>query len=154
MAQTLGPDVPFTMIAASEVFSLSMSKTEALTQAFRRSIGVRIKEETELIEGEVVELQIDRSLTGVSDSTLLHPFVMNIIFSQATKTGKLTIKTTDMETIYDLGTKMIDALAKEKVTAGDVIAIDKTSGKVSKLGRSFARSRDYDAMGADVGILF
>lgn len=55
-----------------------------------------------------------------------------------------------METVYDLGTKMIDALSKEKVTAGDVIAIDKTSGKVSKLGRSFARSRDYDAMGADV----
>jgi RuvB-like protein 2 len=65
MAQTLGPDVPFTMIAASEVFSLSMSKTEALTQALRRSIGVRIKEETEIIEGEVVEIQIDRSLTGV-----------------------------------------------------------------------------------------
>jgi RuvB-like protein 2 len=65
MAQTLGQDVPFTMIAASEVFSLSMSKTEALTQALRRSIGVRIKEETELIEGEVVEIQIDRSLTGV-----------------------------------------------------------------------------------------
>lgn len=69
---------------------------------------------------------------------------------QATKTGKLTIKTTDMETIYDLGTKMIDALSKEKVLAGDVIAIDKTSGKITKLGRSFARSRDYDAMGADV----
>ena len=43
-----------------------MSKTEALTQAFRRSIGVRIKEETELIEGEVVEIQVDRSVTGVS----------------------------------------------------------------------------------------
>lgn len=42
-----------------------MSKTEALTQAFRRSIGVRIKEETELIEGEVVEIQVDRSVTGV-----------------------------------------------------------------------------------------
>ena len=65
MARQLGADVPFTMIAASEVFSLSMSKTEALTQAFRRSIGVRIKEETEIIEGEVVEMQIDRSLTGV-----------------------------------------------------------------------------------------
>ncbi|KAI6136093.1 TIP49-domain-containing protein [Pisolithus sp. B1] len=124
MAQTLGQDVPFTMIAASEVFSLSMSKTEALTQASPT-------EETEIIEGEVVEIQIDRSLTG------------------ATKTGKLTIKTTDMETIYDLGTKMIDALSKEKVLAGDVIVIDKTSGKVSKLGRSFTRSRDYDAMGAD-----
>lgn len=57
-----------------------------------------------------------------------------------------------METIYDLGTKMIEALSKEKVLAGDVIAIDKTSGKISKLGRSFARSRDYDAMGADVGL--
>jgi RuvB-like protein 2 len=66
MAQSLGDDVPFTMIAASEVFSLSMSKTEALTQAFRRSIGVRIKEETEVIEGEIVEIQIDRSITGVS----------------------------------------------------------------------------------------
>lgn len=54
------------MLAASEIFSLEMSKTEALTQAFRRSIGVRIKEESEIIEGEVVEIQIDRSLTGVS----------------------------------------------------------------------------------------
>ena len=53
------------MVSASEVYSLSMSKTEALTQALRRSIGVRIKEETEIIEGEVVEMQIDRSLTGV-----------------------------------------------------------------------------------------
>jgi RuvB-like protein 2 len=61
----------------------------------------------------------------------------------------LTIKTTDMETIYDMGTKMIDAMNKEKVLAGDIISIDKASGKITKLGRSYARSRDYDAMGAD-----
>ena len=54
MAKSLGEDVPFTMMAGSEIFSLEMSKTEALTQAFRRSIGVRIKEETDIIEGEVV----------------------------------------------------------------------------------------------------
>ncbi|KAI9316779.1 RuvB-like 2 [Dichotomocladium elegans] len=131
IAMALGSDVPFTMLAASEIFSLEMSKTEALTQAFRRSIGVRIKEESEIIEGEVVEVQIDRSLTGGS------------------KTGKLTLKTTDMETVYDLGNKMIDALNKEKVMAGDVIAIDKASGRITKLGRSFARARDYDAMGSD-----
>jgi len=35
------------------------------------------------------------------------------------------------------------------VMAGDVISIDKSSGKITKLGRSYARSRDYDAMGAD-----
>jgi RuvB-like protein 2 len=54
------------MLASSEIFSLEMSKTEALTQAFRKSIGVRITEESEVIEGEVVEIQIDRSVTGVS----------------------------------------------------------------------------------------
>jgi len=59
-----------------------------------------------------------------------------------------------METVYDLGTKMIDALSKEKVAAGDIVAIDKASGKITKLGRSFARSRDYDAMGADVRVVF
>lgn len=54
-----------------------------------------------------------------------------------------------METIYDMGTKMIDAMSKERVMAGDVISIDKSSGKITKLGRSYTRSRDYDAMGAD-----
>ncbi|TPX33379.1 hypothetical protein SmJEL517_g03762 [Synchytrium microbalum] len=132
MAQSLGNDVPFTMLAASEIFSLEMSKTEALTQAFRRSIGVRIKEETEIIEGEVIEVQIERSATGAG-----------------AKTGKITMKTTDMETIYDLGQKMIESLNKEKVTAGDVISIDKATGKITRLGRSFNRARDYDAMGPD-----
>ena len=52
MAQALGTDTPFYGIAGSEVFSLEMSKTEALTQSFRKSIGVRIKEESEMIEGK------------------------------------------------------------------------------------------------------
>ncbi|KAJ1633100.1 TIP49 C-terminus-domain-containing protein [Pavlovales sp. CCMP2436] len=134
MAQALGSDTPFTTIAASEIFSLEMNKTEALTQAFRRSIGVRIKEETEIIEGEVVEIEIDRPAAGAA--------------ATAGKTGKLTLKTTEMETVYDLGQKMIDSLTKEKVQSGDVITIDKATGRISVLGRSFARSRDYDAMGA------
>lgn len=101
MAQALGQDTPFTSIAGSEIFSLEMSKTEALTQAFRRSIGVRIKEETEIIEGEVVEIQIDRPASGTG-----------------AKVGKLTLKTTEMETVYDLGQKMIESLTSEKVQAG------------------------------------
>jgi hypothetical protein len=43
MAQALGVDTPFTSMAGSEIYSLEMSKTEALTQAIRKSIGVRIK---------------------------------------------------------------------------------------------------------------
>lgn len=42
---------------------------------------------------------------------------------------------------------MIEALTKEKVAVGDVITIDKANGRVTKLGRSFARGTDYDAMG-------
>ena len=65
------------------------------------------------------------------------------------KQGKLTIKTTDMETIYDMGTKMIDSMSKERITAGDVVSIDTSSGRITKLGRSVTRSRDYDAMGQE-----
>jgi DNA helicase TIP49 (TBP-interacting protein) len=57
------------------------------------------REETEIIEGEVVEIQVDRPATGVG-----------------AKVGKLTLKTTEMETIYDLGNKMIESLMKEKVS--------------------------------------
>ena len=56
IAQTLSLNVPFTTIAASEVFSLSMSKTKALMQAFRRNVDIRIKEEIELFKGEVVKI--------------------------------------------------------------------------------------------------
>ena len=132
MAKSLGDDVPFTMMAGSEIFSLQMSKTEALTQSFRRSIGVRIKEETDIIEGEVVEIEIDKSVTNGG------------------KTGRIVLKTTDIETQYDLGQKMIEAIIKDKIVAGDVITIDKSSGRITKLGKSFARSSEFDAMGGQV----
>ncbi|XP_065172108.1 ruvB-like 2 [Atheta coriaria] len=130
LASSLGLDTPFTSMAGSEIFSLEMSKTEALTQAIRKSIGVRIKEESEIIEGEVIEVQIERPATG-----------------EGNKVGKLILKTTDMETVYDLGGKMIDSILKEKVQSGDVITIDKATGKITRLGRSFTRARDYDATG-------
>ncbi len=136
IAQALGPETPFTSIAGSEIFSLEMSKTEALTQAFRKSIGIRISEETEIIEGEVIEIQIDRPADG-----------------SGAKSGKLTLKTTDMETVYDLGQKMIDALQKEKVQSKDVITIDKASGKITKLGRSLSATGEYDAMGSSTRLV-
>jgi RuvB-like protein 2 len=104
MSQALGSDVPFTMMTGSEIYSKGMSKTEALTQAVRRSIGVKIKEEHEIVEGEVVEIQLDRPGLGSSGNT--------------NSRGKMTLKSTDMETIYDLGQKMVEALSRERVQAG------------------------------------
>merc|ERR1712194_965810 len=133
MAKALGEDTPFTSLAGSEIFSLEMSKTEALTQAFRQSIGVRIREEAEIIEGEVVEVEIEQASSG----------------NQGAVFGKITLKTTEMETTFDLGAKMIQQVQGDGIQAGDVVTIDKSSGKVSLLGKSFARSKDYDAMGAN-----
>lgn len=43
-----------------------------------------------------------------------------------------------------------------RVYASDVITIDKATGRVSKLGRSYTRARDFDATGPSVcsGFLF
>ena len=43
-----------------------------------------------------------------------------LLFLQGAKQGKLTLKTTEMETIYQLGQKMIESLTKEKAQAGSV----------------------------------
>lgn len=58
MAQALGQDTPFTAISGSEIFSLEMSKTEALMQAFRKSIGVRIKWGPLPLSGQLKTLEV------------------------------------------------------------------------------------------------
>ncbi|CAP26593.2 Protein CBR-RUVB-2 [Caenorhabditis briggsae] len=136
ISKELGIDTPFVSIVASEIYSTEINKTEALTQAFRRALGLQIKEETEVLEGEVISLDVDRPANGVGP-----------------KVGKLTMRTTDMETIYDLGSKMVDACLKERIMPGDVIQVDKASGRVTRLGRSFNRSHDYDAMGPKVKLV-
>ena len=52
----LGPKVPFCPMVGSEVFSSEVKKTEILMENFRRAIGLRIKENKEVYEGEVTEL--------------------------------------------------------------------------------------------------
>ena len=38
----------------------------------------------------------------------------------------------------------------EKILFRDVISIDKATGKVTRLGRSFTRAKDHDVMGSHV----
>jgi RuvB-like protein 2 len=131
MAQSIGSETPFVAISGSEIYSLEMSKTEALTQAFRRSIAVKIKEVNEIIQGEVVDIKIDHT----SSSSTSTP-----------KSASIILKTTDMEASYDIGERMLEWLRKERIIPGDVISFNKVSGHATKLGRSYARSYDYDAV--------
>lgn len=48
VSKEIGEDTPFVSISGSEVYSVDVSKTEALMQAFRKAIGIRIKEETKV----------------------------------------------------------------------------------------------------------
>jgi RuvB-like protein 2 len=130
LSQSLGPDTPFTSITGSEVFSLEMNKTEALTQALRRSIGVKIHEASEIIEGEIVSKTID---PPSGDSVQ--------------RTGKIVLKTQDMEAEYDLGPRMIEQLNRLKAEEGDVISYDLATQHITKLGRSFTKAQEYDAAG-------
>ena len=45
--------VPFCPMVGSEVYSTEVKKTEVLMENFRRAIGLRIKENKEVYEGEV-----------------------------------------------------------------------------------------------------
>lgn len=47
----------------------------------------------------------------------------------------------------------LDSFIKEKITAGDVISIDKSTGRITKLGRSYSRSKDYDALGPHINFI-
>ncbi len=73
ISQELGPKVPFCPMTGSEVYSSEVKKTEVLMENFRRSIGtrnnqkpiknvtvdsigLRVKENKEVYEGEITEL--------------------------------------------------------------------------------------------------
>ncbi|TBU13701.1 Tip49/RuvB-like helicase, partial [Hamiltosporidium tvaerminnensis] len=118
-----------TTISGSEVYSLEMSKSECLTQSIRKCMAVRIKEKITVIEGEVVEINIE---------------------DESRNFGKIILKTTEMESSYDLGEKMIEQLNKENILVGDVIQINKETGKVFKIGKSSFKKGDFDALGPDV----
>jgi RuvB-like protein 2 len=129
MAKSLGDSIPFSIMAASEIFSQEISKTEAITQAVRKAINVHITEETEIIHGEVVEISITMSKAH-----------------QIVKCGRLILKTTEMNAIYDIGAKMIESLMRKKISTGDIITIEKITGKITLMGRSITRESNCEAL--------
>jgi len=132
IAQDLGPKVPFCPMVGSEVFSHEVKKTEILKENFRRAIGLRIKENKEVWEGEVVELtpeEIENPLGGYG-KTISHVII-----------GLKTVKGTKQ---LKLDPSIYESIQKEKVEVGDVIYIEANSGAVKRVGRSDAYATDFD----------
>mmetsp|Transcript_26223 Transcript_26223/g.42457 ORF Transcript_26223/g.42457 Transcript_26223/m.42457 type:complete len:459 (+) Transcript_26223:323-1699(+) len=135
IAQELGPKVPFCPMVGSDVYSNEVKKTAVLMENFRRAIGLRIKEQKEVYEGEVTELtpvetEIDGGYGAGYGKTVSH-----VILGLKTTKGAKQLK---------LDPSIYDALQKEKVTAGDVIYVEANSGAVKRVGRSDAYATEFD----------
>ncbi|BAD73409.1 Ruvbl1 protein-like [Oryza sativa Japonica Group] len=103
ISQELGSKVPFCPMVGSEVYSSEVKKTEVLMENFRRAIGLRIKENKEVYEGEVTELspeEAESTTSGYGKS------ISHVIIGLKTVKGTKQLKLDP--TIYD-------ALIKEKV---------------------------------------
>ena len=99
---------------------------------FRRAIGLRIKENKEVYEGEVTELTPEEteSTSGGYGKVISH-VVIGLKTVRGTKQLKLD------PTIYD-------AMQKEGVQVVDVIYIEAKSGSVKRVGRSDAFATEFD----------
>lgn len=68
-------------MVGSEVYSTEVKKTEILMENFRRAIGLRIKENKEVYEGEVTELtpeETENPLGGYGTPTFPLSFLLLI----------------------------------------------------------------------------
>lgn len=122
LARELG-DVPFSHLVASEVYSAEVKKSEVLMEHFRRAIGLRIREEKEVFEGEVVKINtqvIDGAAPG----------------SAAVQRVNITLATKKSEQELKLDGSIYQQLEQQNVKTGDVIYIESNSGLVKRLGRA------------------
>lgn len=123
---------PASPMVGSEVYSAEVKKTEVLMENFRRAIGLRIKEQKEVYEGEVTELtpvETENALGGYGKT------VTHVLIGLKTSKGLKQLK---------LDPSIYDALQKEKVLVGDVIYIEANSGAVKRVGRSDEYSTEFD----------
>jgi len=124
IAKELGRDVPVVLLTASEIYSAEIKKTEFLTQALRRAIGVRIREMRRVYEGKVEELSIRQEP---------HPYNP---YMKIPVGGTIKLATTDASQKLSMDQAFAISLLREGVETGDVIQIDVDGGRVVKLGKS------------------
>ncbi len=124
IARELGKDVPFVHLAASEIYSAEIKKTEFLTQVLRKAIGVRIREIRKVYEGEVVELDIKYKP---------HPYNP---YYQIPIGATIKLETKDESKKLNVDQTFAIQLIQQNVEVGDIIALDVESGRVYKYGKS------------------
>jgi RuvB-like protein 1 len=127
---------PFAVLQAAQVYSSEVGKTAVLAAEFRKAIGVRIREEKEVYEGEVTELTVQETEDALSSTANAYGrSISHVILGLKTAKGSKTLK---------LDPTLYTALSQEHVTVGDVIYIESNSGAVKRVGRSDAYATEFD----------
>ncbi|MEM5872677.1 MAG: RuvB-like helicase [Candidatus Aenigmatarchaeota archaeon] len=124
IAKELGKDVPFVHLAASEIYSAEVKKTEFLTQTLRKAIGVRIREVRKVYEGEVTELDIKHKP---------HPYNP---YYQIPYSATIKLETSEDSKKLSVDQTFAIQLVQQGVEIGDIIAIDVDGGRIVKYGKS------------------
>ncbi len=134
IARELGEDTPFVALSGSEIYSSEKKKTEILTEALRRALGVRIREKRTVYEGVVKELKIRRSR---------HPMVPYMVIPRE---ARIRLATKDDEVTLTVGEEITHQLLEIGIRRGDVIWIDAETGRVFRVGKAkgFEEARYYD----------
>ncbi len=134
IARELGEDTPFVAISGSEIYSSEKKKTEILTEALRRALGVRVREKRLVYEGVVKELKIRRAR---------HPLVP---YMTIPKEARITLATRDDEVTLTVGEEITHQILELGIRRGDVIWIDAETGRVHRIGKAkgIEKARYYD----------
>ncbi len=132
ISKELGRDIPFVQVSASEFYSAEMKKTEALIQAMRKAIGVRIRETRTVLEGEVV---------GLDYNMVPNPYNPT---QKIPESATLTLATKDEKRTFSVGQRLAIQFISQGIQVGDVIVIDKETGRIGMLGRSEKAKKKYD----------
>ena len=132
ISHELGPKVPFFAMVASEVYSSEVKKTSILADAFRRAIGLRVREIKEVYEGEVVELTPE-------ESEDVHGG-----YAKAISRVVVTLRSAKGTKQLRLDPSVFEKIQKEKITCGDVIYIEANSGAVKRVGRCDSYATEFD----------
>jgi len=124
IAKELGKDVPFVHLAASEIYSSEVKKTEFLTQALRKAIGVRIREVRKIYEGIVKSIDIQRQP---------HPYNP---YYQVPVSATIELATKKEKKKLSMDQTFAVQLVQQNIEEGDVIQIDVEGERLVKLGPS------------------